>query len=113
MAELTGSGGHCWRLLFFSIVSEVIALGCLRQQAGDELIGHLLKSVMNLFFQISKAGRIFLQAVQPFLRMALQTLVDFRQHGIDAIQGGLLLALHANFHELRLLREVTIASRCS
>jgi hypothetical protein len=43
----------------------------------------------------------------------LQPLVDFRQHGIDALQGGLLLALHANFHELRLLRDVTIASTCS
>ena len=108
-----GNGAHCWQLLFFSVVGEVTALGCLCQQAGDELIGHLLKSVMDLFFQISKTGRVFLQAVQPFLRMALQALVDFRQHRIDALQGGLLLALQANFHELCLLRGVTIASSCS
>src|ERR1700722_11219977 len=68
---------------------------------------------MNLFFQISKTGRVFLQAVQPFLRMTLQTLVDFRQHRIDAFQGGLLLALQANFHELCLLRGIMIASSCS
>ncbi len=84
MAEPVGSGAHCWQLLFFCVVGEVIALGCLRQQTGDESIGHLLKSVVDLLFQISKAGRILLQTAQPLLGLALQPFLNFRQRGIDA-----------------------------
>ena len=87
------------RLLFFRGLGEVFALSGPSEQTGDELISHLLEGVMDGFFQVGESSGVVLQGLQPLLGLALQTLVNLDQGGIEAGQGGCGGGVDAHFHQ--------------
>ncbi len=72
----------------------------LRQQTGNQLIGQLLKGLMDGHFQIGEAAGFFRQLTEPGLLLRTQ----LRRQAVDELARrrhlGTSLGLTADFHDL-------------
>jgi hypothetical protein len=51
-------------------------LGGVGQEAGDEVIGHLLKGLVNLRFQLREGSRVTSELVGPALLLGAELVMD-------------------------------------
>src|SRR5262249_49418576 len=86
------------RVLFFSVLSEIIRRRGLGQHAGDDLIRQFLKRAMNSSFQMSKLRRLVPQLGYPLALLGLQLVLQVPQHLVHVFHDRPALPLHTHFH---------------
>jgi DDE superfamily endonuclease len=98
------------RLLFFSILSEIIRRRGLGQHPGNDLIGQALKGLMNTSFQVSKLRRMVPQLGNPFHLLLLQLLLQLPQHFVNVRHHRTRRSFETHFHLPPAIRVVYLSA---
>src|SRR5476649_963384 len=98
------------RLLFFSILGEIIRRRGLSQHPGDDLIGQAVKNLMNTSFQISKLRRMVSQLRHPLLLLILQLLLQLPQHFVNVRHHRPRRSFDTHFHTPPAIHRIHLSS---
>ena len=85
-------------LLFLGLLLQTLLLGDVGEEAGDKAIGHLLKGLVNLRFELGEGSGVTGELVGPALLLGEELFVDVLQGqgwGRDLHAG---VRIEANLH---------------